>query len=60
MQGSGLDPAQLVLERTDYDDPKAGPSVRVELTYPLDGFSMFPVDEFIPQGLTASATTKME
>ncbi len=58
---AGLSPAKLGVTTTQTLNPTGhGTTVRVEISYNMDGFSLFPIDVFIPGGLTAAAEARME
>ena len=60
-EAAGLDVAKLSVNTALVEKPGGhGTGVRVELKYNLTGFSLFPVDIFIPNGLTARAEARQE
>lgn len=60
-QAAGLSPAKLGVTTSKSPNPEGrGTTVRVELSYDMGGFSLFPIDVFIPNGLTAAAEARKE
>lgn len=61
VQSAGLDPAHLtVTVAHGTDDIHLGQEVSVELSFDFSGYTIFPWEDIIPQGLSTVAHAKVE
>lgn len=61
VQSAGLIPANLIITvEHGADDPHLGQEVSVRLAYDFTGYTIFPWEDIIPQGITTTAYAKME
>ncbi|WP_243545406.1 TadE/TadG family type IV pilus assembly protein [Pseudodesulfovibrio tunisiensis] len=57
---AGLMDQNLDVAVTTASNPGLGQEVQVELAYDFSGYTIFPWEEFMPQGVTTAAVAKME
>jgi len=61
IQAAGLMPENLnVSVEVGNKEPIVGQEVRVYLAYNFSGYTIFPWEEFMPNGITTAASAKME
>lgn len=61
IEAAGLIPANLnVVIEHGAKEPVLGQEVRVVLAYDFSGYTIFPWEDFMPEGITTAASAKME
>jgi hypothetical protein len=61
IQAAGLLPSHLsVTVEHGAEEPVLGQEVRVLLAYDFSGYTIFPWEDFMPEGVTTAASAKME